>query len=156
MVDAFEDYYRSIYNLKEHASIPQTSKIDIQTFLIELPTLSESQLISIYYSLWSKNIDSLPNGKSPGPDGFTNGYYNHFKLLLVPHLVTLFHTAASTAAFPSDMLRAHIVTLPKLGKDPTTPANLNPISILDSNVKIYTKLLARCLIDIIPTLVKPH
>lgn len=47
-----------------------------------------------------------------------------------------------------------MVTLPKPGKDPATPANFRPISLLNTDTKIYAKLLAKCLTDIIPFLVK--
>lgn len=48
-----------------------------------------------------------------------------------------------------------MVTLPKLGKDPTTPADFRPISLLNTDVKFYAKLIARQLTDVTPSLVKP-
>lgn len=52
------------------------------------------------------------------------------------------------------MLRAYAVTLPKPGKDPTTLANFRFISLLDSDVKIFAKLLAKRIMSVLPYLIK--
>lgn len=67
----------------------------------------------------------------------------------------MFSAAESAASFPLEMLVAHIVTLPKPGKEPITPTNFHSISLLILDVKIYSKLLARQVLDILPTLNKP-
>lgn len=52
------------------------------------------------------------------------------------------------------MLRAYVVTIPKPRKDPITPANFQPISVLNLDVKIFAKLLAKRLMTVLPTLIK--
>lgn len=39
-------------------------------------------------------IKSMPKGKSPGHDGFTNKYFQTFRELLALHLAVLFSAAA--------------------------------------------------------------
>lgn len=71
-------------------------------------------------------IDSLPKAKAPDSDGFTGEYFKLFKQLLVPHLKELYNHSASLSSFPEGMLSALIITLPKPGKDPTSPRTFVP------------------------------
>lgn len=48
------------------------------------------------------------------------------------------------------MLKEYVITLPKPGKDPITPANFKPILLLNSDIKMYAKRLT----DIIPSLIQ--
>lgn len=61
----------------------------------------------------------------------------------------------SSASFPSEMLKAYVVTIPKPVKEPTCPANFRPISLLNTDVKQYAKILAHRLLPILPSLIKP-
>lgn len=158
IANAFSTYYSSLYNLLPNPDMNLSSDT-INTFLnsIDLPTLTAEQITNLNSPFTaeevSKTIDSLPLGKSPGPDGFINEYYKLLKTTLAPHLSDVFNEATSLSAFPNEMLRATIITLPKPGKTPNTPQNFRPISLLNTDVKIYAKTLANRLIPILPLLV---
>lgn len=126
---------------------------------LSLPRLSSDQLkeLNAPFSLSEVHsaIDSLPLNKSPGPDGFVREYYRSFKQILSPHLVGLFNGAVASASFPSEMLKALIITLPKPGKDLTEPQNFRPISLLDNDLKLYAKLIARRVNEVLPDFVHP-
>lgn len=98
-------------------------------------------------------IKHLPKHKAPGADGFSAEYYQAFSSTLAPKLVDLFNIAANTGTFPSEMHQAIIVTIPKPGKDPSLPHNYRPISLLNSDLKIFAKVLANTLLNITPTLI---
>lgn len=53
------------------------------------------------------------------------------------------------------MLSSLVVTMPKPGKEPTSPKNLQPISLLNINQKMYAKLLAERVIDILLSPIHP-
>lgn len=102
----------------------------------------------------SKIIQILPNGKFLGPDSFSNEYYKIFNKILPPHLIDIFTRARHLKSFLPEMLRAYVVTISKSGKEPINHANFRPISIINLDVKIFTKLLAKCLLTVLPTLIK--
>ncbi|CAH2312373.1 Hypothetical predicted protein, partial [Pelobates cultripes] len=87
-------------------------------------------------------ILSLPKHKAPGPDRLSNYYYHKLETLLTPHLTKLFNTIKMSGTLPTEMLEAHVVTLPKPGKPPTQCENLRPISLLNADIKLYAKLWA--------------
>lgn len=64
------------------------------------------------------------------------------KLPPPPHLQDVFNLASSSGTFPPEMLKAVIFTIPKPNKDPISPANYRPISLLSTDIKIFAELLA--------------
>lgn len=49
---------------------------------------------------------------------------------------------ADTGNIPSESLEALITTIPKPSKAPDSPANFSPISLLNTDTKIFAKLIA--------------
>lgn len=93
--------------------------------------------------------------KSPGADGMSAEYYKAFEDVLVPHMLSMFNKVLTSTAFAAEMLEAIIVALPKPSKKPDTPANFRPISLLNSDIKIYAKILSTRIAPITPDLVNP-
>lgn len=106
IANAFAEYYISLYNLTCDPATPQSSDCEIQTFLaqINLPTLSDTQLLSLNAPLTeaeiNKIINSLPADKSPGPDSINKEYLKIFKNILTPFLLPVFNKAIKTTLPP--------------------------------------------------------
>lgn len=158
ITNAFSTYYKDLYNLKDDSSTHQPSQKEIQTFLdnTNLPSIT-AQLLSLNEPFTISEIlqviNNLPNSKSPGPDGFTGEYYKIFQNILAPILCHTFNSATKSESFPAEMLSAMVVTLPKPGKEPTSPKNFRPISLLNLDLQIYAKLIANRLKNILPFLI---
>lgn len=115
--DAFSNYYGTLYNLQSDPNTFQPTPELISDYLshVKLPQLSPKHLDQLNTQFTPieiiKFIDSLPKNKSPGPDGFI--YYKTFKHILLSHLETIYNAATASSAFPPEMLKALIVTLPE-------------------------------------------
>ena len=87
-------------------------------------------------------LKSLPNNKAPGSDGFTTEFYKFFwadiKQLVFDSFAYSFHSELLS----SDQKRALLTLLPKLGKDLRYLKNWRPLSLLNTDYKILTKLLS--------------
>lgn len=129
ITNGFSEFYSKLYNLEKYPAVPPPSPSDIDDFLktASLPSLTEAQLADLNATIDEEEIatviTSLPMGKAPGPDGFSNEYYRAFKCTLAPYIGAAFNQAVARGELPMEMLQATIVTLPKPCKSPDQPAN---------------------------------
>lgn len=91
--------------------------------------------------------------KTHGTDRVTVEYLRYFWLELKTSIVDSFNYAFHKVSL-SISHRCEIISLiPKKNKDKTILENLRPISLLNVNYKILTKVLAKCLEKVLPKLI---
>ena len=76
-----------------------------------------------------------PKNKSPGQDGFLGEFYQTFREELMPTLLKLFPKNAEEGTLPNSFYEGTITLIPKPKKD-------KPITLMNTNAKILSKLLA--------------
>jgi hypothetical protein len=67
-----------------------------------------------------KQLKSLPEKKSPGPDSFTAEFYQTFKEELKPTLLKLFHEMEREITWLRSFYEARSTLIPKPDKDTAT------------------------------------
>jgi exonuclease III len=154
IVTSHSDKQEAIWNeYRTRLGITETDgfRIDPNFFI------SETQQLQHLESIFTTNkIDSiirhLPNNKSPGPDGFNNEFYKHCWHIIKQDIYDLCYAFHEGSICLRSVNSSHITLIPKVD-NPMTLSDYRPISLLNTKVKIITKLLANILQPFITALV---
>uniref|UniRef100_A0A803JQD3 Reverse transcriptase domain-containing protein n=1 Tax=Xenopus tropicalis TaxID=8364 RepID=A0A803JQD3_XENTR len=154
----FHQYYQSLYKLQTQGTNSdhlENLKLFIQEAHLPTLTLEQKNILDRPFTTHEivDTLKSFPAGKSPGPDGYTTLYYKVYKEELAPLLREYFNSIEGEHRFHPQANEAHIIVIPKQGKDPQQPASYRPISLINIDLKTYAKIIANRLKQHLPFLV---
>ena len=86
-------------------------------------------------------MEGLPTGKQAGPNRIPNAVYRCLSAHFAPKLAGVLREAINGAPLPPSMLEGDITLLYKK-KDRTDVRNYRPLTMLNTDYKVYTKVLA--------------
>lgn len=138
--DRFREYYEELYRSKAKGNVSDWMEH------LRLPKLSAAACEALNSDITTQEIldalKSFPNGKAAGPDGFGIELYKKFSMKVAPLLLRMFNHSFGVQKFPPTLYEANISLLLKEGRDEAEPSSFRPIALLNSDIKIFTKLLA--------------
>lgn len=144
----FAEFYQSLYK-EENKNISRESlgfKIEESDRLRLKEEISLEEIENVVKSFKSK--------KSPGLDGITADFYKETMDILGSELKKVFNNILEGGKAPDTWKLAEIVVIEKPQKDPTEVGSYRPISLLNQDYKIFTKILARRLEKLLPKIIK--
>ncbi|BFZ21637.1 hypothetical protein BsWGS_24676 [Bradybaena similaris] len=151
ITDAFQQYYTKLYTAE-----PVSTEIQ-DRFLQNCKKLSETEKEALNTELTltdiTQAVQHMQKNKTPGPDGLTIEFYQHFFPILGPLLLKVYHESFHRQTLPSSYNTSFITLIPKQNTDSTQLQNYRPISLLNTDYKILTKTLTNKLKPFMATLV---
>ena len=102
-----------------------------------------------------KALKDFKNEKSPGTDGLQAEFYKYFWNELHVDMIHSFNFAFDSGSLSITQRRGIITLIPKPNKDTTLLDNLRPISLLNTDYKILTKIIAKRLEKVLPKIINP-
>ncbi len=149
--EIIEQYYENLYTEKP-------TKEDIMTEVLNFMEnkVEDSVLLSQDFTILEldKCIKSFKKGKSPGEDGLPLDFYLTFWDILAPDLLAVFKDFERLERLP-DSFRTGIVTLLYKKNDKTDLRNWRPITLLNFDCKLFSKLLAVRMSQVLADVIHP-
>ena len=124
---------------------------------INAPTLSEKDKETCegkltVQSCWNA-LNTMKNGKSPGNDGLTKEFYVCFLGEIETNLVESLNHSFSVAELSTSQRQEVVTVIEKKGRDKRLVKNWRPISLMNVDTKIASKVLALRMKKVIPNLI---
>jgi len=102
-----------------------------------------------------KALNEFKNEKSQDTDGLQAEFYKHFWKELYADMLHSFNYAYDSGKLSISQRRGIITLIPKPNKDTTVLDNLRPISLLNTDYKLLTKIIAKRLERVLPKIINP-
>ena len=92
-------------------------------------------------------LKSLPSGKASGPNGLGNCILRELSSEIAAPYCCLFNQSLRTGIVPSDYKEANVCPVPKKGDNLSIVSNYRPISLLNSENKLFERLVFKYLFN---------
>ena len=154
---ALYNFYQTLF--KEKLSISEEC---IQSFLdkVSLPKLNENQTLKCEGTITECELllalTSMDNDKSPGNDGITKEFYIKFWDVVKKLLCASIQQSFIAGQLSTSQKQAIIKLIEKKNRDKRFVKNWRPISLLNVDVKLISKVLASYLKSAISSIVNEN
>lgn len=155
IVAVFGKYYAELYT-EGHINIDPSATAEVLLAGLDTVKVTTEQNKRLSAPIqWEEvegAINALANGKAAGPDAIPLEFLKIFLKELSQDLLIIIR-AAQRGVTPASWRQATIILVKKKGKSELNPSSYRPISILNSDSKIFSKIMAVRLAEVITPLV---
>jgi len=151
VINICHSFYKNLYTKEEEDEIAQEellSKVDVKISREHLNILekeiTEEELLEA--------LKDLKPNKAPGPDGLTTSFYLKFWHLLKPHYIACIQEILREYEL-SEMQKRGAIRIGFKKGDRSRLANYRPITLLNVDLKILTRLLSKRLAKVLASLI---
>ena len=152
-----EAFYRNMYTAKINNNMDSQQKCNEFIENLNIPQLNDEEQSFLEKDLTINELrealTSFADNKSPGEDGFTKEFYQTFFDLLCNDLLNSYNEAFRKGSLSVSQKRGTITLIPKGDENLTELKNWRPISLLNVDYKILSKVLAKRMEKVLPKLV---
>ena len=154
-----EDFYSKMYTSKITNNNTSEHNHNIHTFIdgLDIPQLNTEEQERLEKDLTLEELkdalNSFADNKSPGEDGFTKEFYQAFFDFLWKDLLNSYNAAFDKGSLSISQKRGTITLIPKGDENLSDLKNWRPISLLNIDYKILSKVLAGRLEQYLPKLI---
>ena len=133
-------FYRNLYNSQPTSPRdffrPESvnSKLSREEEISSATPINRNELYSA--------LKGMKNGKAPGSDGLTVMFYKRFWHIVAQPLLNCLKESIDSGELPTSMRQSIIKLIPKKDKDKKQIKNWRPISLINVDCKILSKLIA--------------
>ena len=148
-----KNFYYNLYKTKA------VDKDSIKSFLnnLSIPQLSEQQKLScegqITIEECKKILETFQNNKSPGNDGIPIEFYKNCWDLICQLFINCINESFVKEEMSNSQKQAVITLIEKQGKDRTLIENWRPISLVNVDAKIISKVIASRIKSVLPYII---
>ncbi|MES9883856.1 MAG: reverse transcriptase domain-containing protein [Sedimenticola sp.] len=151
ILEAFRTFYQTLYNEE-----PVQKEINY-TFLGDLPQVSNLDNVSLTGRITKEEISCalklMQSGKSPGNDGITSSFYLTFFDIFGDILETIFNLSYTTGMLSPSQRSSYITLLCKDSSRADDMKCYRPISLLNTDYKILSKVVSLRLGKVLPSVI---
>jgi hypothetical protein len=100
-------------------------------------------------------LQQTPKNKAPGPDGFTSDFFHHCWPMIRTEVWEILEDSRATGQVLQALNATFLTLIPKEG-NAHLPQQFRPIALCNVIYKLLTKVIARRLKSILPTIISPE
>lgn len=147
-------YYKKLYSTR---NLTDCGKVDKLKHIDNAPRLTEELKMVMDLPISNDEISmalkSMPNNKCPGNDGLSTEFYKMFWLKLKDHYCNAIQYAIANGCLHQSARMGIISLLPKKDKDTRYLKNARPLTLMNVDYKIYSKVLSLRLKEVLPYII---